>query len=1558
MRLSFNCVKGKIVGLAVLVAALAAPVAVLAVAAEPPSVTSSAIFWLDASAMSTITTNASGQVTKWASRVGSNYAKAPASGLTYPTFDDTTYGIKTVDFGALGSNKDLLINTRMTTIRTVFLVVKIVADGGAFWLGDSSNTYDFHRGGNGAYANATYGKKFDKVWNGFDQVANINTDIPDPSVFNVITLQMNANTIAGSLTRDRAQSGRNGGRQLSELICFNKTLTDAEREAVIRYLEMKWGTFKGIGVTAEPEEFQVNSLPSYNVFPMQDGATSTFTAPSGTAFLNAGETTRGYVRGYRVDTFDAATGKWVSGAEVASLSYAHTQSAGECKRLVWLWNAENKISVVSQSATERVSTNGTDWVQSLEEWYPYGSTATIYAGTSDGRLYTWSGLPSGTVYGARSATVGVPMNAPRSFALLDAGFTVTHIWAGPSANFATASAWLTPSGAVSDTAPGSESVVYIPPGSTCSVTGAFSVAGMYVGDVLNTGSSGTATVEFSSGLATNVVSGEVIVGKKGTLTHRLNNNGANQYKLCLKCASMTIASGATVHGDLKGPYSGATFASSVGSGKLVAHPAYGGVGGISSSISSKRCWGSIREPMDLGGAGDKGSNDSYKAGGAIYLEVAGELVVNGTISVLSKSGSNYYNGTGGSIYLKVGTLSGSGTIDASAGKVTSTAGAGGGRVSIRQSTATSFSAFRGAIKAYGDSKSKAGCGTIYLEHAGDTYGEGTLLIDSGPTPPAGYYCAAFMDSLVLDRNLPFGSVIVTNGAYLRLPSGATLRVKKRLCTLNGRLSCESGSSVIFEGSEDALVEGTNYIYSLSCTTPGKTIRFGTGAANRTYIVPNGSLTLAGEQGNLVNLRSKTDDTQWQLSIGADATVSISHCDVKDSNATFGMMPLDEDGVDSGNNNGWSIMEGAKPGDLIVWTGATSTSWTDASNWDPMMLPNDENRILIPAGCDRYPLIAADTFVNSLTNELGAAITLSGGNLIVTNDFLSLGTMNFGVNDVLKFAGDGDQKVGLGNLSYSRITADKSGGSIEFLHGFKAQHFLARARTPVSFSFAAGQTVEAYHLTLFGLVGESGAYDHVLTVGSPDTWYLKVTGPQHVRGVVLSNCDASLGADLKLGAFSTDGLGNGQSCDFSATAAAEWIGGGTSFLSASCWADGIVPQAETQVCICPTQGTYTVSTSAATATGSIVIGGDGGTVSFTSNYKHDIAGGLYMLTGASCTFGYWSRPNEIAGDFLLARGATLTHAATTSGSTELYKLNFEVVGDATLEAGSSVNVQNKGFGGSVAGPGRTAGGTGGSAFAGVGSQDGNRPYGSILHPFSLGSAGYAASTGAYGGGAFRLIAGGDVVLDGSIIASSIVGNYAPGTGGSVWISGASVIGKGSIAVRAQANDSWGLSSSAGRIAIYQTERIGWSGFTMSIDTAGFSPGTYYREDGSGNGELYVSQANNSTAQTWIPMGDDALADYKKVSVIVSGGNSIAVTNRTWRAGSTLVLRDMDLLASSSRVYLKSSRVKILSRDHKDGKGWTGGDYASRTNAATISVRDAAANAPGAIVWSAGFSVSVR
>ena len=63
--------------------------------------------------------------------------------------------------------------------------------------------------------------------------------------------------------------------------------------------------------------------------------------------------------------------------------------------------------------------------------------------------------------------------------------------------------------------------------------------------------------------------------------------------------------------------------------------------------------------------------------------------------------------------------------------------------------------------------------------------------------------------------------------------------------------------------------------------------------------------------------------------------------------------------------------------------------------------------------------------------------------------------------------------------------------------------------------------------------------------------------------------------------------------------------------------------------------------------------------------------------------------------------------------------------------------------------------------------------------------------------------------------------------------------------------------------------------------------------------------------------------------------------------------MVLKASNAKVYLNSSKIKLLSRDHKGGKGWTGGNYEERIAANTIVTGDG-----GKIVWPEGFQVMIR
>ena len=219
-----------------------------------PTIQDTASFWLDASDASTITTNANGEVTRWNSRVGSNYARPMHDNLASPLYDTTTYGKPTVDFGALGSGKDLGFDA-IRNIRTFFMVVKIQKDIGAMWLTCADELhYEFARGEkskNGAYA-ADY-SKISRMWDGGAQVADIYNEYPSDTQFIVVAGEMSEDSTANSITCDRYNWGvnnRNGGKQLCELLVYNRVLSDAERIEVTEYLQEKWPTEKAATPTS------------------------------------------------------------------------------------------------------------------------------------------------------------------------------------------------------------------------------------------------------------------------------------------------------------------------------------------------------------------------------------------------------------------------------------------------------------------------------------------------------------------------------------------------------------------------------------------------------------------------------------------------------------------------------------------------------------------------------------------------------------------------------------------------------------------------------------------------------------------------------------------------------------------------------------------------------------------------------------------------------------------------------------------------------------------------------------------------------------------------------------------------------------------------------------------------------------------------------------------------------------------------------------------------------------------------------------------------------------
>lgn len=99
---------------------------------------------------------------------------------------------------------------------------------------------------------------------------------------------------------------------------------------------------------------------------------------------------------------------------------------------------------------------------------------------------------------------------------------------------------------------------------------------------------------------------------------------------------------------------------------------YGGIGG-----GGPATYGWAAYPTDFGsGGGESGS------GGAIRLDVTGALTLNGVVAANGVDACNGA-GSGGSVYITAGTLSGSGAIEATGGHSTcGQGGGGGGRIAV------------------------------------------------------------------------------------------------------------------------------------------------------------------------------------------------------------------------------------------------------------------------------------------------------------------------------------------------------------------------------------------------------------------------------------------------------------------------------------------------------------------------------------------------------------------------------------------------------------------------------------------------------------------------------------------------------------------------------------------------------------------------------------------------------------------------------------------------------------------------------------------------------------
>lgn len=190
----------------------------------------------------------------------------------------------------------------------------------------------------------------------------------------------------------------------------------------------------------------------------------------------------------------------------------------------------------------------------------------------------------------------------------------------------------------------------------------------------------TGTASFASGIT--VIAGGSYTSNSNGVGVYLNLNG----DITIPSSTTISANGTGYQGIVNGTGAGL----GGGAGGSCSSASGGGYGGKGGGSTGGNTYGSVTIPVDLGSAGGSATcfaTAGSAGGGAIKLSTNGTININGSITANGSSdltGDRAGGGAGGSVYLTVGQLQGSGIIQAVGGNGSnsSNGGGGGGRISL------------------------------------------------------------------------------------------------------------------------------------------------------------------------------------------------------------------------------------------------------------------------------------------------------------------------------------------------------------------------------------------------------------------------------------------------------------------------------------------------------------------------------------------------------------------------------------------------------------------------------------------------------------------------------------------------------------------------------------------------------------------------------------------------------------------------------------------------------------------------------------------------------------
>ncbi len=245
---------------------------------------------------------------------------------------------------------------------------------------------------------------------------------------------------------------------------------------------------------------------------------------------------------------------------------------------------------------------------------------------------------------------------------------------------------------------------------------------------------------------------------------------------------------------------------------------YGGFG-PSRNGTANSVYGDYRNPNELGSGGSNGGYGGGGAGGGLVRITAGSAQIDGQVLANGQMPGQCGSGSGGGIYLKVGTFSGGGLIAANGGDGNGWYGTpgGAGRVAIFYDTLSGFNLLTNVTAHGGASHDgfSAGVGTVYWQQTGQP---GQLLIASHGTQVAGWTPlgqatdpALAVGTLIVSgtnveaapqHQMPIqaGYVSVLNGANLTQQPTTPTETYSLLLTVTNNLVVDTNSTIDVSGT--------------------------------------------------------------------------------------------------------------------------------------------------------------------------------------------------------------------------------------------------------------------------------------------------------------------------------------------------------------------------------------------------------------------------------------------------------------------------------------------------------------------------------------------------------------------------------------------------------------------------------------------------------------------------------------------------------------------------------------------------------------------------------------